>query len=207
MVISQIWISFLSSLLVVSILLSSVPLFLYVGRFFSLYPFSIVKDLSSDSLFGWTHCGFVGLHFLLETVIKPSLPDIDGFFRSGSQKVITFFAKLCHIGGRVQCELELTFLSVPDLNLTVFWRTHQMSSMRMEINTLHCPLMTFIYLNNLPGPNIIKLDFLIMRARSSDIPQRVKFGLMNDPCMFLVLLDHFLGLDVPDVDHSIIAGN
>jgi hypothetical protein len=75
----------------------------------------------------------------------------------------------------------------------------------MKIDTFNRAFVSFVDLNNVLGSKIIKLDLFIMRTRSNAISQRMKLDLMNNSCMFLVGLDGFFCVQVPNMDQFVIT--
>ena len=86
------------------------------------------------------------INFFLQTIIKPSLPQIDNFIPPTSNKIITLPTKLSRIRMWFQGIFQSSFLTIPYLGGSIFWWTDKIGAMWMEINTFDRSLMSFIYL-------------------------------------------------------------
>lgn len=98
-------------------------------------------------------------------------------------------------------------MRIPDLGRPILGGANEMAGARVKINSSDCAFVPFINLNHLVGPQVIQFDFAIVGARCGDVAQRMELHLMNHPRVLLVLLQHFLGLHIPNVHKPVIAGN
>lgn len=143
----------------------------------------------------------------LEAVVEASLPDIDDLIGPTGDEVISLPAELGGVGVRFQSVLQSSLLAVPHLGGSVFRGRDEVGAVRMEIYALDWSLVPLVDLDDMLRAQVVQFDLLIVRAGGDAVAEGVELDLMDDTGVFLVGLDGFLGVEIPDVDELVIAGD
>lgn len=77
----------------------------------------------------------------------------------------------------------------------------------MEVYAFDWSLVPLVDLDDMLRAQVVQFDLLIVGAGGDAVAEGVELDLMDDTGVFLVGLDGFLGVEIPDVDELIIAGD
>lgn len=77
----------------------------------------------------------------------------------------------------------------------------------MEVDTFDWSFVPLVDLDNMLRTQIVQFDLFVVRTGSNAVAKRMKLDLMNHSSMFLVGLNRFLSVQVPNMDHLIVAGD
>jgi hypothetical protein len=77
----------------------------------------------------------------------------------------------------------------------------------MEVYAFDWSLVPLVDLDDMLRAQVVQFDLLIVRAGGDAVAEGVELDLMDNARVFLVGLDGFLGVEIPDVDELIIAGD
>jgi hypothetical protein len=111
-----------------------------------------VKALRFDFLSASVRGYALGQYLLLEAVVEPGFPEIDGFIGTACHEVVSLPTELSGVGGHLYGEFESVHLCVPYFGGVVLRAADEMRGMWMEIDVPHGSLMSLIDLNDSIGP-------------------------------------------------------